>query len=244
MRHTLIIVFVSGLLLLAGCAPITTSVQSMQLTGSGTFVTQDFAFEKADRLLVASNFKAKVTPGEKVAVTVRADDNVMEHVYVHVSNNELRLELQPGRGYSMTRVTLEAEVTMPAPSRLIARDNGVVDVSDLRVSQLDVNLEGNGIVTGNVSAARIDVKGNGNGQLRLTGAAAELKVNASGNAIVTCPEMDVNTADVELRDNGMAALHVTDKLGYNLSGNAGLTYSGDPQLGEQKTSGNANARRK
>ncbi len=106
-------------------------------------------------------------------------------------------------------------------------------------------MAGNGIVMGEmISAARLSLTGNGNGQARLSGAAAELKLDARGNAIAACPDLQVHTAGVTLRENAMAALHVTDKLDYNVSGNAGLVYTGTPQLGEQKRSGNATATQK
>ncbi len=128
MRRALVIVLSSLLLFAAGCAPILSAGQPVQIKGSGKLVTQEFTFDKADRLLAASNYRVTLTPGDKVAVTVTADDNVMEYVYVHVSNGELRLELKPGRGYNMDKVTLKAAVTMPVPGAVSLQDNAVVDL--------------------------------------------------------------------------------------------------------------------
>ncbi len=115
MKLVLFVLLSFSLLFAAGCAPIVSSMQPTQLTGSGNLVTQEFTFDKADRLLAASNFKVTLKPGDKVTVQVTADDNVMPYLYVHVSNGELRLEMKPGRGYDMNKVTQRAEVTMPAP---------------------------------------------------------------------------------------------------------------------------------
>jgi hypothetical protein len=225
--------------------PILSSTQSLQLTGSEKLVTQDFTFDKADRLLAASNFKVTMSPGERVIVKVTADDNVMPYVYVHVSNGELRLEMKPGRAYGMDKVTPKAEVSMPAPSGVTLQDNATLDLGQVRASEMALRLSGNGIVTGNgISSVRMSLTSEGNGQARLSGAVAELKLDGHGNTIVASPDLIVDTANVILRENAMAALQVTDKLDYDVSGNASLVYSRNPQLGQQKRSENASVTRK
>ncbi len=232
------------LILLAGCAPILSSGPSLELTGSGKLIKQDFSFDKAERLAVASNFKVVLSPADKVAVTVEADDNVMEYVYIHVSSGELRLELKPGRGYSMNKVTLKATVTMPVPHTVNVRDNATLALSNgLRASELTVQLNGNAIITGDdISVAKLSLTSQGNGMARLSGAAAIFNMDGRNNTQAVCPKLQVHTADVQLRDNSMLALTVTDNLGYDVSGNAGLTYSGSPKLGTQKRSDNAYVR--
>lgn len=241
MRSALIVSLFCLLLFAAGCAPMLSTGQSLQLQGSGNLVTQEFTFDTANRLLAASNFKVTLVPGEKVVVTVTADDNVMEYVTVRVSNGELRLELKPGRGYSMENATLKAKVAMPIPSVAMLQDNALLDLGKgLRAGELTIKLSGNGIVAGEtLSAARVSLASNGNGQARLSGATAELTLDGRGNAIAACPELQVHTANVTLRDNAMAALKVTDKLDYNVSGNAGFVYTGNPELGQQQRTGNA-----
>lgn len=245
MRRTLTISFMFLLLFVTGCAPIITMGQSTQLTGSGKLASQDFSFDKADRLLVASNFKVTLTTGDSVSVTAQADDNVMEHLYVHVSNGELRLEMKPGRSYSMTNVTMKAEVTMPVPSSVTLEDNATLDLSGIQAAGMTVRLKGNAILTGaQVSVPRLSLTSEGNGMARLSGAVAELTVDGSGNTKFAAPDVQVHTAKVHLRDNGTAALHVTDNLDYDVSGNAGIIYTGTPKLGEQKRSGNGYATQK
>ncbi len=115
----------------------------------------------------------------------------------------------------------------------------------MRAGELALRLSGNGIATGEgVSIARLNLTGDGNGQARLAGAAAELTLDGRGNAIAALPELVVHSANVTLRENGMATLQVTDKLDYNVSGNAGLVYSGNPQVGQQKRSENASVTHK
>lgn len=245
MRRALTISLFFLLLFLAGCAPVISVGPTLQLEGSGKPVTQSFSFDKADRLLAASNYQVTLTKGDKVQVTVTADDNVMKYVYVHVSDGELRLEMQPGRVYSMNKVTLEAEVAMPVPDAITLQDNATLKSDGMQAADLSVRLSGNAILTGDgVSIPRLSLTSIGNGIARLGGAAAELTLDARGNAQAVCPGLQAHTADVTLRENAMAALQVTDKLSYNVSGNASLVYSGTPQLGEQKRSGNATVQQK
>ncbi len=240
MHRALVVSLAFLLLFVTGCAPVLSSGQSQQLTGSGNLVTQEFSFDKADRLLAASNFQVALSPGEKVSVKVTADDNIMESVYVHVSNGELRLELKPGRAYNTNKVTLKADVAMPVPGAVTLQDNATANLGDVRASELALKLTGNGIVTAkDMSAARMNLSGDGNAQARLSGAVAELTLDGKGNTLATCPDLQVHTAKVTLRNNAMAALKVTDKLDYNLSGNAGLSFTGSPQLGEQQRRENA-----
>jgi hypothetical protein len=241
--------FVSLILLVAlsvglsGCSAVMSTGSSQSIVGSGKLVTQSYDFTGFDSINAGSNYKLTVRQGEAFSVTVRADDNVMPLVRVEKSGDALRVDIKPG-SYSFNRVTMEAEVTLPALKSLTADGNVTADLGTFNAPNLALHLKGNGIVKGKVEAGKLLVDGNGNGQARLSGATDDMTVKGQGNAILNLSDVTAVTAFVDIGSNAMVQVKVTGKLDYSVGGNAGLTYSGGAKLGKQQTAGNAWARGK
>jgi hypothetical protein len=139
---------------------------------------------------------------------------------------------------------MTADVTMPALNSVTGRSNAVVSFDQFEPANFTLDLSGNAVAEGELNAAKIDVIGDANAQARLAGATDSLDVRGKGNAVFTMPELEAKQVSVEMDNNSMAAVQATGSLDYALSGNAGLTYSGNPKLGKQQTGANAWAKQK
>ena len=226
---------------LGGCSAAVGSTQ--QIAGSGKLVTNDYDLSGFDSINAGSNFRLNVHPGDKFAVSVTADDNVMPILSVGRSGSELRLSVKPG-SYGFDKVTMKADVILPALKAIILDGNATAHVDAFTSANLTFQLKSNSIVDGSVAAGELLLDAGGNAQARLTGAADTMVIKGAGNAILNLGGLTAHNAVVNINSNALATVDVVGKLDYSASGNAGLTYSGGATLGEQKTGGNGWARQR
>jgi hypothetical protein len=226
--------------MLGGCSAVL-GVRSTAITGSGNLVTQDFDLTGFETIDAGSNFKVTVRRGDAFSVEVTSDDNVADILKVTSGRGKLTLGVKPG-AYSMNNVTMKAEVTLPALTAVMGRDNAVVTFERFEPGRFTLNLAGNAIAEGEVHTGKLDLVADGNGQARLSGTADNLDLRGKGNAILTLGELAAKQAYVDMNNNAMATVEASQSLDYTLNGNAGLAYSGGAKLGKQQARGNSWAR--
>jgi hypothetical protein len=241
MRAIVIVLTLCSALALAGCAPILPGSPS-QLIGSGKLVTQDFTLRDFTRISAGSNFQVTLRPGAQFAVSITADDNVIEHVEASLSGDELRFRMKPGKMFGLTNVTMKADVSLPTLAAVRTTENASVHLGEVNGGDLSLSGNSNGLIDGRVAVSQLAVGAASNGQVRLSGTAESLEVEGQGNAILRLEELAAKAVRVDLGSNAKATVRATDSLDYSVGGNAGLTYSGGATLGEQKTGGNGTVR--
>lgn len=108
---------------------------------------------------------------------------------------------------------------------------GVADVGmdGLAVDTFDLAVNGLGTVSiDDVNVERLKVNLAGGGDVTLTGAAVDQALSISGAGVYSAGDLQSETARIQLSGNSMATLWVTLALDAELSGNAHLSYYGNP----------------
>ena len=83
------------------------------IVGSGKPATKPFDLADFSGVEIAQTFHATITRADRFAVSVTADDNVLEHVRVDKEGTRLRIRLEGGRTYRLRPDTLNLTVTLP-----------------------------------------------------------------------------------------------------------------------------------
>ncbi len=226
-------------LALAGCTAV---LSSNQVVGSGKLVTQTFALQNFARVNAGSNFKVTLHPGASFAVSITADDNVIQLLSASVNGDELKLDVKPEVNSGFTLVTMKADVSMPALQAVTTGGNAAVHLDKVDGGQLTLREQSNGIIDGEVAVDQLTIDAGSNGQVQLSGSAQQLRVTGQGNAVLRLGDLVAKIARVDLGSNAKATVQATEKLDYAVGGNGGRTYSCGAKLGEHKTEGNAYAR--
>ncbi len=180
--------------LIAGCGGITS------LTGSGNVITQEEAITGFDKLDISQGFQVEVNQDDAFGVTMRVDDNLVEHLRVVKQGSTLKIGLDQTRSYS--EVTLQAEIIMPelvgldvsGGSRITASGAGGditidasggsgVDLASFPVMNANVDASGGSQVTVNVSGT-LNADASGGSQVSYVGNPTLGAIDTSGGAQV------------------------------------------------------------
>jgi hypothetical protein len=216
-------------LLAVGC-------QFTLIRGSGNLVEQSRELGEFNRIAVSHAFEVDVRIGEQPSVTVTADDNVIEHVTMTVSDGLLRLGLRPG--FQVRQATLEATVTAPRLEEV--RGSGAVDVrvNDTVVGErMRIHASGASDVTGRLEVSAVEVVASGASTVRLEGTADEADLEASGASQLELADLQTAQARARLSGASEGVVAVDDTLDVELSGASTLRYLGEPSITREALSG-------
>lgn len=185
--------------------------------GSGTVVTEERRVEAFTEIELEGSGTVLVALGERSAVTVEADDNVVPLLRTEVEGGRLHLGSKSGTSF-ISNAPIVFRVTTPSLEQLVLSGSGDVQIGDLAGGDLEVRIDGSGevVATGTVERLRVVVSGSGTfGGFELQAAEVDVRVDGSG--------------DVEV--------FASEKLGVEINGSGVVEYAGEPDDVETRVSG-------
>ena len=188
-----------------------------QVVGSGNVQTQQKNISDFTSITVGSGFTVQITQSTSYAVSVTSDNNILSHIQVFKTGTTLTITLQPMIGYQTT--TLKATISMPTLNEL--QLSGGTTVS----------------ATGFSSTNNFSTDLSGGSRLTMTGNANNLEATCSGGSTINLSDFRVDNAQIVLSGGSHGTAYVTGRLDATLSGGSGLSYSGNPTLGNINSSG-------
>lgn len=227
---------VVALLLLAGCNLI--PIQG--LTGSGNLVTEEYDLDGFTEIDASSAFEVIVTRGDEFAVTLTADDNIMDRVEVDVRGERLVLGMRD-LTIMLGQITLRAEVTLPELTAITLSGASRATFDEFDVDgAFDAEASGASTISGAVNADSVRVDISGASKATLTGSARTLDALASGASTADLRDLIVEDARVEASGASTIRVHATSELDAQASGASTVRYSGDPSNVREDSSGASN----
>jgi hypothetical protein len=214
---------VAALLLLAIVASACTAVR-----GSGDVVTIEVPVDDFNRLAVSHSFDVNVSVGDEPSLTLRVDDNLESSLEVEVTNDTLRIGLQPRT--SVSNATLEADVTVTSLDAVEGSGAVSIDLGSLAGSTLELQLSGASDLNGAVDFDNVTGVLSGASNISLSGRVATLDVDASGASDLALLDLEVDGLIVSLSGASSAEVSVNDSIRASLSGASSLRYRGDPDV--------------
>jgi hypothetical protein len=214
---------VAALLLLAIVASGCTAVR-----GSGDVVTIEVPVDDFNRLAVSHSFDVNVSVGDEPSLTLRVDDNLESSLEVEVTNDTLRIGLQPRT--SVSNATLEADVTVTSLDAVEGSGAVSIDLGSLAGSTLELQLSGASDLSGAVDFDNVTGVLSGASNISLSGRVATLDVDASGASDLALLDLEVDGLIVSLSGASSAEVSVNDSIRASLSGASSLRYRGDPDV--------------
>lgn len=232
-RIVLIVILCFGSLAAAGCGGLGSG-----LVGSGNTVTRTYDFTDFSEIELGHAFEATINPGDTFAVSVTVDDNLVEHLIVEQDGARLRIGLDPTT--LLARATLQAEITLPALTRL--------DVSGASQAQLNgfssdaaftSHASGASRIHGDLIAGDLVLDASGASTISLAGTAGNARATASGASTIDLEEMSVQDAVANASGASNVTVNLSGRLDVDASGASNIYYLGEPTLGNIDTSGNS-----
>ena len=184
--------------------------------GSGVLKTEERPVADFTAVSLTGIGRVVVKQTGREALTVTADDNLLEHIETAVVDGTLRLGVRDGVSIQTTKA-LEFVIEAKALDAVKASGVGTVELEDIDAKKLTITLSG----TGNVSAS---------------GRAEELAVTVSGVGGFRGEGLRARKAVVRNSGVGNSVVNASDELDATVSGVGSVDYVGSPSV-RQSVSG-------
>ena len=195
----------------------TTLASAQRITGSGNMTEREFDNTGFTELSLSHAVEADIKQGSEYAVTVVADDNIMEHVDIDQRGDMLRIGMDSGRNYN--DVTVRVTITMPHLTELRSSGAARVGAQGFNEDRLKLNCSG---------ASRVRMQNS---------TVEELDLTAAGASNLDLDDLTCKRADVKVAGASSVRVRVTEEIDGDISGASSVRNKGGGTSRNLRTSG-------
>jgi len=190
--------------------------------GSGTVKSEERNLTGFSKIEASSAVTLDITAQKDFGVSVKADDNLLEHIKTEVDGDTLKIF--PKGGVS-TKNKISIKISMP------------------ELTGLDVSGASTAVVS-NVSTDKLDLTASGASKIKIQGRANELNADASGASRIDAENLAVENADVKAIGASDSTISTANELNADASGASSIYYTGEPKNIKQNSSGASSVNKK
>lgn len=211
-----------------------------RIKGNGEKVTIERSTSDYDAIAVSGWFDVDLVDGKEGELKLEGESNLLEYIVTEVKNGKLiiktenNVNLKPSDWNGGIRITVPVE-RISAIS--LSGSGDIVSKTTIKTEKLETTMSGSGDITLDVNANRIDASMSGSGDITFSGNTTDFSATISGSGDIKA--FDLEADNVEATVSGSADLKVTANkmLEARVSGSGDITYRGNPEKLDTKTSG-------
>ncbi|MEZ4779303.1 MAG: head GIN domain-containing protein [Flavobacteriaceae bacterium] len=208
-----------------------------KVVGDGNVTTKTITTGSYDEIKLVGSMDVHLVSGNEGNITVTTDDNLHEYVVIEVKGNELIIKTEKNY-YLKTKNGIHVTVPFKDISEVSLTGSGDIDTKDvIKADRLEVNITGSGDVKLMIDAITVESDVTGSGDITLEGKTENLKVTVTGSGDFKGFELQSNSTEVKVNGSGDARVVANKSLNARVSGSGDITYKGNPERSDTKTSG-------
>lgn len=203
------------------------------IVGSGRLATETRDVAAFTGISLGISGHVEVRQGEKEALTVTADDNVLPLIETVVEHNRLVIRWRERKGSNTLTMKdgPRIAVTVRTLESIAVGGSGSVSAASLKTGNLKVSIGGSGNVqiAGLVAADLVTDIG-GSGDFVASGRADSLSASIAGSGAVKAGKLEAARVKVSIAGSGDAAVWARESLSVSVAGSGDVKYYGDPAV--------------
>lgn len=208
-----------------------------EIIGSGVTAVEVRQVDSFDAIRFKAVGDVQITTGSGPALTIEADDNLLDKIQSEVTNGTLVISIE--KGFSLVPARgATYEISVPSLSELEVSGVGDLTIDSLSEDEFTLSLSGVGDVTlTEVDLGALTVRYSGVGEVTISGTAESQDVKLSGVGSYHADDLKSTVATVSASGTGGATIWVTDELTVTASGIGVIKYWGEPPVTRITASG-------
>jgi serine/threonine-protein kinase len=197
------------------------------IVGSGKPATKSFDLADFSSVEILHPFRAEVTRADRFAVTVTADDNVLDHVQVVKEGTRLRIRLEDNRSYRLRRDSLKVAIAMPALDAIDLSHGARALIRGFESRRpFAAELRHGSLLEGTIAAGRLELDASHGSEVDLKGTAESARFTASHGSELPLEDLIVHDLEVDLSHGATASIHSESEKGLKAAIHHGSTLAG------------------
>ena len=230
MRRVWLVLALIGMLSVSACSVMTIRT----VRGSGDVVSEPRSVEGFSRVAISGIGTLYIEQGDREALVIEAEDNILPYLESEVRNNTLELGVQiTGLNLRPTE-RIEYYLTVRDLEQVEASGTADVYILSLTTSEFQIEISGLGDVTVDAlfsDSVRTDISGSGD--VRIAGEVADQEVQISGLGNYDAGDLESDVALIVMSGSASATVWAKESLDVRISGVGDVEYYGSPQVRQQ-----------
>lgn len=190
--------------------------------GSGNLKVEDRNVSNFQKIEANGAINLEVTVQQNYAVSVETDDNLLEFIKTEVDGDTLKI-------YSEGKLSMRSKVN--------------VKISMPELERVNVNGASNAVIA-NVKSENFKLEANGASKIKVNGEVLGFEVDANGASRIDAEELKIQNANLNANGASNIVISAVNQLQADASGASSITYSGEPQIIEKRSSGASSIKKK
>lgn len=199
-----------------------------RVKGSGQQAQETRELPAFRHLRLEDSLDVSARLGDRNAVTLSGDDNILPLVETVVEDGSLKLRFKRGASIS-TNKPLRVTLSFTSLESAALSGSGDLALAQVNGDAFRLALSGSGDVKlDQAMLKRLTVQLAGSGDVRLMGQADQLSISVAGSGDVHAGNLLAKVVDVAISGSGDVQVHASQKLSAQVAGSGDVVYSGKP----------------
>lgn len=211
-----------------------------KVKGNGNMVSMERSTGDYNAVSVSGFFDVELVAGEEGEVTVEAEENLQEFIITEVKNGTLQIKTKEGVNIQPSTWKDGISITVPITDIEAVSLSGsgeIIGKTLIRTTDFSANMSGSGDIKIEVESDELFANLSGSGDMNLKGSAGRFKVQISGSGDVKAYDLEASEVDASISGSADMELTVREVLKARVSGSGNITYRGNPEKIDSKSSG-------
>ncbi len=228
---------ITTLSLLLLCMTIVNAQRGRKIKGNGNVVTIERTTDDYDGISVSGFYNVELIEGNEGKITLEGEDNILEYVETKVQAGNLIIKSVNNMNL---RPTEKVFITVPVGRIDYIRLSGsgkVIGKTTLDTDHFRIRTSGSRNLNLALDSETLSITTSGSSRINLKGNSGDLKVTTSGSSIINAYELEVESAKIVLSGSSKIRVTVNKAIDARVSGSGNISYKGNPEKVNTKTSG-------
>lgn len=212
---------------------------SKKVNGNGNMVSDTRKTSSYDKVALVGSIDVRIVEGKEGNLKVDAESNLQEYILTEVKDGTLKISVEKDVSLNPSR-NMEITVTVPVEDIDALSVTGSGDVSNsgvLKADDLKISVTGSGDIMLNVAANELSGAITGSGDIKLSGNADEFSCKVTGSGDFMAYNLKAKNVEAGVSGSGDIQVSASESLKARVSGSGDISYRGNPEKQDFKTSG-------
>lgn len=230
-----------SLLLCIGIISLSCSAQwGKTVKGNGNNVTIERNTGDYDGVSVSGWFDVDLVDGSEGTVILEGEENLLEYIITEVKNGKLVIKTEKGVNLKTSNWKSGIRITVPVESINSVSMSGSGDIvgkTKIKSGDFSTAMSGSGDITLDIETNSLTASMSGSGDITLSGTTTDFEATISGSGDINAFDLEADYVNATV--SGSADIQVTanKSIKARVSGSGDISYRGNPEKIDTKTSG-------
>ena len=205
-------------------------------TGSGSLTSRTYDVSGFNAIQLDGAGELIITQGDKEALEIEAEDNIIDSLTVEVRNGTLVIGFteKPWRNTIIPTRTTTYTLSVKELTQITINGAGSVKNASLETSSLAINFNGAGQAKlDDLSADSLSIRLLGTGTIAVSGKVASQVIEIDGAGDYQGADLMTESTTVSIDGLGNAIVWATENLDVTINGSGSVSYYGSPHVTQE-----------